>query len=69
MNIAIETETIRLDQLLKLAGITGTGGESKVRILDGDVTVNGEIETKRGRKIRPGDTVSVDDTTIEVTEA
>ncbi len=57
-NIKITGEFIRLDALLKFSGITATGGEAKELILDGHVTVNGEICTQRGKKIRPGDTVT-----------
>ena len=55
--ITITTEFIKLQDLLKLAGMVYTGGEAKVLIQDGAVTVNGEICTQRGKKIRPGDTV------------
>ncbi|MFA5507432.1 MAG: RNA-binding S4 domain-containing protein [Vulcanimicrobiota bacterium] len=48
---------IRLDQFLKLAGLVGTGGEAKALIQDGAVTVNGEVETRRGRKLQAGDVV------------
>lgn len=56
--IQIDTEFIRLDALLKLVGAVGTGGEAKVRIQDGQVLVNGEPCFQRGRKLRPGDTVT-----------
>ncbi len=62
----IQTEFIRLDALLKLAGIADTGGQAKWMIQDGTVSVNGEICTQRGKKIRPGDTVTVGDQTITV---
>ena len=55
--IAISTEYIKLDALLKFAGVSDTGGDAKLAIQQGDVTVNGEICTQRGRKIRPGDVV------------
>ncbi len=51
---------LRLDQFLKLKGITPTGGQAKVRIQSGEVRVNGEIETRRGHGVRPGDRVEVD---------
>ena len=54
----ISTEYIKLDAFLKFAGAAGTGGEAKLRIADGQVRVNGEVCTRRGRKLRPGDTVS-----------
>jgi ribosome-associated protein len=53
-------ETIKLDQFLKLAQVVQTGGEAKVLIQSGQVRVNGEVETRRGRKLRPGDVVVVD---------
>ena len=58
--IKISTEFIKLDSLLKFASLVGTGGEAKARIQDGEVLVNGEVCTMRGKKIRPGDTVSID---------
>lgn len=57
-SIAITTEFIRLDSLLKLTGLVDTGGQAKYRIQDGQVRVNGETCTMRGKKLRPGDTVS-----------
>ena len=57
--IKIKTEFIKLDSLLKFAGLADTGGEAKLLIQDGRVLVNGEICTMRGRKIRTGDRVSV----------
>ena len=53
--IAITTEFIKLEALLKYAALVGTGGEAKVLIQDGHVTVNGETCTMRGKKLRPGD--------------
>ena len=64
--IEITTEYIKLQDLLKLAGLTYTGGEAKVMVQEGLVTVNGEVCTMRGRKIRPGDTVEVEGKTLEV---
>lgn len=58
-HIQISTEFIKLDSLLKFAGAVGTGGEAKAAIQDGDVSVNGEVCTMRGKKIRPGDTVEL----------
>lgn len=57
MDIKIKTEYIKLQDLLKFAGAVDTGGEAKIRVLDGEVTVNGEVCTMRGKKIRPGDIV------------
>ena len=56
-NIEITTEYIKLQDLLKLAAAVQTGGEAKVVIQEGDVTVNGEVCTMRGKKLRPGDDV------------
>ena len=58
--IEITTEYIKLQDLLKLASVAATGGEAKIRVQNGDVLVNGEICTQRGRKIRPGDDVLAD---------
>lgn len=67
--IEITTEYIKLQDLLKLAGLTYTGGEAKVMVQEGLVTVNGEVCTMRGRKIRPGDTVEFEGKTLEVSYA
>ena len=67
--IAIETEYIKLDALLKFAALVGTGGEAKMVIADGLVKVNGETCTMRGKKLRPGDSVSFDRFEIEVVSA
>lgn len=53
--ISITTEFIKLEALLKFAGVTGTGGEAKNLIQDGAVKVNGEVCVMRGKKLRPGD--------------
>lgn len=58
MNIKITTEFIKLQDLLKFANLVSTGGEAKIRILEGEVAVNGEVCEMRGKKIRPGDVVS-----------
>ncbi|MCQ2434307.1 MAG: RNA-binding S4 domain-containing protein [Oscillospiraceae bacterium] len=56
----IHTPFIKLEQLLKLAGLTDTGGFAKELIQQGHVSVNGEVCTMRGKKIRNGDKVSVE---------
>ncbi len=56
----IHTELIRLDQLLKLAGAVGTGGEAKEVVRAGNVLLNGAVCTERGRKVYPGDRVEFD---------
>ena len=58
--IKITTEFIKLDQLMKFADMVDSGGEAKMLIAQGLVLVNGEICTKRGKKIRPGDEVEFD---------
>ena len=55
--ITITTEFIKLQDLLKFANLVETGGEAKERIQGGEVRVNGEVCTMRGKKIRPGDVV------------
>ena len=62
----IKTEYIKLDSLLKFAGLTDTGGFAKELIQHGSVTVNGEVCTMRGKKIRRGDEVSVENFTVRV---
>lgn len=59
-NIKISTEYIKLDQLLKFSGIAESGADAKDMILDEMVSVNGEICTMRGKKLRPGDSVVLD---------
>lgn len=51
---------MKLDQYLKWQGLVGTGGEAKLRIQQGDVRVNGVIETRRGRQLSSGDAVAID---------
>ena len=58
-DVAIDSDMIRLGQFLKLADLIDTGGEAKVLISVGDVEVNGEVDTRRGRQLHPGDVVSV----------
>jgi ribosome-associated protein len=55
--ITITTEFIKLQDLLKFANLVESGGEAKERIQAGEVAVNGEVCTMRGKKIRPGDDV------------
>ena len=64
--VNITTEYIKLDQLLKFAGAAAIGSEAKDLILAGRVSVNGEVCTMRGKKIRPGDVVTVDGEEIRV---
>lgn len=67
--IFIDTEFIKLQDLLKFAGLVETGGQAKILIQDGYVTVNGEICTMRGKKIRNGDIVTLEDATLEVRQS
>ncbi len=62
----ITTEFIKLDALLKFAGIAGTGGHAKELVQSGMVKVNGEICTMRGKKIRPGDIVEAEDIKVRI---
>ena len=64
--ITIHTEFIKLDALLKYAALVGTGGEAKTVIAEGLVSVNGEVCTMRGKKIRPGDRVRFDRFELDV---
>ena len=68
MKVAITTPFIKLDSFLKLAGLVGTGGHAKIVISMGEVTVNGEVCTMRGKKLYVGDTVCFDGQTVEVGE-
>jgi len=64
--IKINTEFIKLGQLLKLAGLAGSGTDAKIFISEGMVSVNGEVDLRRGRKIYPGDRVCFNDEEISV---
>ena len=65
--IAVTTEYIKLDSLLKFANIAESGGMARALVDEGIVLVNGEICTQRGKKLRPGDRVTVDGNVFEVT--
>lgn len=65
--VPIETEFIKLQDAMKLANAVASGGEAKVLIQEGQVQVNGEVCTMRGRKLHPGDTFSFDDTVYGIT--
>ena len=66
-NIEITTEYIKLQDLLKFAAAVETGGEAKECVQSGEVQVNGEVCTMRGKKIRPGDVVAFNGQTLTVT--
>lgn len=64
--ITISGEFIKLDALLKFANIVSSGGEAKIRIAAGEVFVNGAPCLMRGKKLRTGDTVTLDDESVEI---
>jgi ribosome-associated protein len=64
--IAIRGDTIRLGQLLKLAGLADSGGAARALVEEGAVRVNGEAETRRGRQLHPGDTIAVGEESVRV---
>lgn len=66
IEVSIKTEFIKLDQLMKFSGLCDTGGFAKELILQGEVKVNGEVCTMRGKKIRSGDTVESGEYLVKV---
>lgn len=66
IDISITTEFIKLDALLKFAGVAETGGAAKEAVQNGEVFYNGELCTMRGKKVRPGDSVEFDGCIINV---
>jgi ribosome-associated protein len=67
--VTISKEPIRLSQFLKLANVVQDGLEAKIRITEGEVLVNGALETRRGRKLISNDVVQIDDMTFQVIKA
>ena len=67
LDVPIRDESIRLGQLLKLAGVVEDGAMAREVIERGVVAVNGEVDTRRGRQVRPGDVVTFETETITVT--
>ena len=67
--IAITTEFIRLDSLLKLTGLVDTGGQGKLLIQQGEVQGNGEVCSQRGKKLYPGDQVQLGGRSFQVVGA
>ncbi|MCR5716949.1 MAG: RNA-binding S4 domain-containing protein [Lachnospiraceae bacterium] len=65
--IKIKDDFIKLGQALKLAGLVGSGLDAKIVIQDGQVKVNGQTETQRGKKLVAGDVVSFENSEFEVT--
>lgn len=66
-DVHITSDTIRLGQLLKLAGLVGSGSEAKDLLASEEVLVNSEHEHRRGRQLRPGDVVRVGDEELRIT--
>ena len=66
LDVPIRDQTIRLGQLLKLAGVVDDGASARTLIEDGAVSVDGEVDRRRGRQIHRGSTVTLADTTIQV---
>ncbi len=64
--IQIRGDMIRLGQLLKLADLAGSGADARDLLLENGVTVNGEIEARRGRQLHPGDVVAVGEHAVRV---
>jgi ribosome-associated protein len=64
--IEIRDDAIRLGQLLKLADFIDAGSEARELLIQGRVQVNGEVETRRGRQLVPGETVTVDGQTVGI---
>ena len=67
LDVPIRDESIRLGQVLKLAGVVDDGGVAREVIERGLVTVNGEVETRRGRQVRVGDVVTLEGEALRVT--
>ncbi len=69
IEIPIRDEMIRLGQLLKLAGVVDDGAQARTLIEDGEVSVDGEVDRRRGRQVRKGSVVALGETRIHVTSA
>lgn len=68
VNIREEDEFIKLGQALKKAGVAGSGVDAKMVILDGQVSVNGQTELQRGKKLHNGDVVTFQGETIQIVQ-
>ena len=66
MEFKVDGEFIKLDSLLKAANVVLSGGEAKMLILDGEVLVNGEVCTMRGKKLRSGDKAEYDKRSLKI---
>ncbi len=64
--VSIQSEFIRLDDLLKFEGVVSTGGHAKFVIQGGEVLVNGEVCLQRGKKLRPGDKIEYDGAAFQI---
>lgn len=69
LEVPITGEMIRLGQLLKLAGVVDDGAQARALIEDGEVSVDGQVDRRRGRQVRPGSRVELGETLIRVTSA
>jgi len=69
IEVPISGGMIRLGQLLKLAGVVDDGAQARTLIEDGEVSVDGEVDRRRGRQVRPGSSVELGETLIRVTSA
>ena len=67
LTVPIRDDSIRLGQMLKLAGVVDDGATAREVVEQGLVTVGGEVETRRGRQVRPGDVVTLGDVVLRVT--
>jgi ribosome-associated protein len=65
-DVPIREASIRLGQLLKLAGLADSGAHARLLVQDGEATVNGDVETRRGRQLHPGDVVAVGGEAVRV---
>ena len=65
-DVPIQGDVIRLGQLLKLAGLAESGGDARALVEKGAVTVNGEVETRRGRQLHPGDVIALGEDAVRI---
>jgi ribosome-associated protein len=65
-DVEIRGDTIRLGQALKLSGVADSGGEARALVAAGVVSVNGEVELRRGRQLHPGDVVAVEGESLRI---
>lgn len=66
LDVPVGSETIRLGPFLKFAGVLDSGGDVKEAIIDGYVTVNGEVERRRGRQLQVGDVIAFEGRSFRV---